>query len=572
MVPGFMLGGTHQLIPCPRTSPHTHNICTLDHGYQIQHASFASYLSLLADFGPLNFERTTYRYMPESTGLLCEANAARGRDCATLLIELRRNSTWRSLRASRMSHSSSTDVNDDPRWLSPVTLRPTTEGLLSPSKRNVTSVLYDRKRFTDGGIRHYDLFFPDGTCPTEAIILKFLEMAENEPGAIAIHCKAGLGRTGILILCFLMKHYRFTTEEAIGYIRLARPGSVIGPQQNFMREVEQWMWHEGDLYRQKMGLPKDHLGHLGGTTELSLQGHIPAGNATVSSPKPSSGPPSHHGAHRLSSDYAAPGTASSDMSLMQYRQHSGATAAGSHPPHVAAGSGASAVASLSRGTSRSTGATGFATRLSTSPLKLQENNISPQHFSSPPDTPLAFSNMQTRKNGASPTPMVTRSMPSMPTRGQPTGRQGSASSLRATLHTDTVLNADRPKIGVPERSAQSAVGAPGGGWAISANGQKVVAQSTYSMRNGHSRQSPAGYKSGTPNSHGIARTLAPNGQPRKIPMTMLSQYHARMVGGSTGLGGMGMVVGTPVSTSLDSGTGRGGVKTPAQLRYGMRTK
>ena len=68
--------------------------------------------------------------------------------------------------------------------------------------------VYDRRRFTDGGFRHYDLYFPDGSCPSEAILLKWLEIAESEPGGLAIHCKAGLGRTGILICAYLMKHYR----------------------------------------------------------------------------------------------------------------------------------------------------------------------------------------------------------------------------------------------------------------------------------------------------------------------------------------------------------------------------
>ena len=66
---------------------------------------------------------------------------------------------------------------------------------------------------------------------------KFLDLVEAEPGCVAVHCKAGLGRTGVLICCYMMKHYRFTAEEVIGYIRICRPGSVIGPQQNFLREV-----------------------------------------------------------------------------------------------------------------------------------------------------------------------------------------------------------------------------------------------------------------------------------------------------------------------------------------------
>mmetsp|Transcript_6362 Transcript_6362/g.15485 ORF Transcript_6362/g.15485 Transcript_6362/m.15485 type:complete len:128 (+) Transcript_6362:2-385(+) len=36
----------------------------------------------------------------------------------------------------------------------------------------------------------------------------------------------------------MMKHHGFTAREAIGYIRLMRPGSVIGPQQEFLEAVE----------------------------------------------------------------------------------------------------------------------------------------------------------------------------------------------------------------------------------------------------------------------------------------------------------------------------------------------
>ncbi len=52
---------------------------------------------------------------------------------------------------------------------------------------------------------------------------------------------------------------RFTAEEVIGYIRVCRPGSVIGPQQNFLRDVEARMWHEGDIWRAARGINKPHL-------------------------------------------------------------------------------------------------------------------------------------------------------------------------------------------------------------------------------------------------------------------------------------------------------------------------
>lgn len=45
---------------------------------------------------------------------------------------------------------------------------------------------------------------------------------------------AGLGRTGTLIACYIMKHYRMTAAETIAWVRICRPGSVIGPQQQFL--------------------------------------------------------------------------------------------------------------------------------------------------------------------------------------------------------------------------------------------------------------------------------------------------------------------------------------------------
>lgn len=44
-------------------------------------------------------------------------------------------------------------------------------------------------RFNNAGINHYDLFFPDGSCPPRHILLKFLQISEESDGAIAVHCK-----------------------------------------------------------------------------------------------------------------------------------------------------------------------------------------------------------------------------------------------------------------------------------------------------------------------------------------------------------------------------------------------
>ncbi|GLI67909.1 hypothetical protein VaNZ11_012235 [Volvox africanus] len=155
-------------------------------------------------------------------------------------------------------------------------------------RKGVTTVVrlnkkvYDRKRFLDGGFKHHEMYFPDGSCPTEPIIQRFLDTVEAEPGAIAVHCKAGLGRTGLLICLYIMKHYRFTAEEVIGYIRVCRPGSVIGPQQNFLREMEGRIWHEGELYRAARGLPKAGPA----VNDLVIAGRAAGAPDLVASPTP----------------------------------------------------------------------------------------------------------------------------------------------------------------------------------------------------------------------------------------------------------------------------------------------
>lgn len=89
-----------------------------------------------------------------------------------------------------------------------------------------------------------DMYFDDGTNPTDEIVRQFIYLVEewvSRGKKIAVHCKAGLGRTGVLIGAYLIYKYNFTASEVIGYMRVVRPGMVVGPQQRYM-QLNQLKW------------------------------------------------------------------------------------------------------------------------------------------------------------------------------------------------------------------------------------------------------------------------------------------------------------------------------------------
>ncbi|EDW76146.2 uncharacterized protein Dwil_GK15301 [Drosophila willistoni] len=141
--------------------------------------------------------------------------------------------------------------------------------------------VYHASSFENAGFDHKDLFFIDGSTPSDAILKKFLSICETTKGAIAVHCKAGLGRTGSLIGAYMMKHYGFSALEAIAWLRLCRPGSVIGHQQQWMEDKQSWLWSEGERMRRRSSMPI--LKHKYGINSLKLKAKLAEAAAATDS-------------------------------------------------------------------------------------------------------------------------------------------------------------------------------------------------------------------------------------------------------------------------------------------------
>ncbi|DBA01701.1 TPA: hypothetical protein N0F65_010352 [Lagenidium giganteum] len=94
---------------------------------------------------------------------------------------------------------------------------------------------------------------PEGAMMDETIVGRFLDACENASGVVAVHSSSSFGRAATCIGCYLMKHFHFSAREAIGWIRLCRPGSFSLAHQVFLGRMQQRMWTEGEEFKRIAG-------------------------------------------------------------------------------------------------------------------------------------------------------------------------------------------------------------------------------------------------------------------------------------------------------------------------------
>uniref|UniRef100_A0A4W6D1R5 Protein tyrosine phosphatase domain-containing protein 1 n=1 Tax=Lates calcarifer TaxID=8187 RepID=A0A4W6D1R5_LATCA len=87
---------------------------------------------------------------------------------------------------------------------------------------------YHPETFMEAGIYYYNFGWKDyGVASLTTILdmVKVMSFAVQE-GKMAIHCHAGLGRTGVLLACYLVFTSRMTADQAILFVRAKRPNSI----------------------------------------------------------------------------------------------------------------------------------------------------------------------------------------------------------------------------------------------------------------------------------------------------------------------------------------------------------
>lgn len=98
---------------------------------------------------------------------------------------------------------------------------------------NLTEREMDAEQLAPHGLRSYHLGIPDRGAPPllwAKLLLAKIEVMLREGEVVAVHCLAGLGRTGMVLAAWLIRE-GLTAEEALRRLRTIEPGFVQSQEQ-----------------------------------------------------------------------------------------------------------------------------------------------------------------------------------------------------------------------------------------------------------------------------------------------------------------------------------------------------
>ncbi len=85
-----------------------------------------------------------------------------------------------------------------------------------------------------------DMGVPEFADLTYAIDFIHRRITNNEP--VMVHCLAGMGRTGTILACYLIKYQKMSANEATEKVRKERPGSIQSyPQEEIIFRFEKFL-------------------------------------------------------------------------------------------------------------------------------------------------------------------------------------------------------------------------------------------------------------------------------------------------------------------------------------------
>ena len=87
-----------------------------------------------------------------------------------------------------------------------------------------------------------DMGVPEFADLVSAVDFIHKRITNNEP--VLVHCLAGMGRTGVILACYLVKYQKMSASEATETVREERPGSIQSyPQEEIIFQFEKSLKH-----------------------------------------------------------------------------------------------------------------------------------------------------------------------------------------------------------------------------------------------------------------------------------------------------------------------------------------